>query len=84
MVAVAFWAIDYLCLGVLVVAAILVVLFRNLNSSVMALSALGTVLAGKARSVVRAAEEKSLGEEEGKRGKEAGFPAPGTSSDATR
>lgn len=39
-----FWTIDYLCLAALVAGALLVVVFRNLNSSVMALSAVGTVL----------------------------------------
>lgn len=38
------WAIDYLCVFVIVVAAALVVMLRNLNGAVMALSALGTVL----------------------------------------
>ncbi len=41
----AFWALDIACLAAMLVAAVLVVRFENLNSSVMALSALGTVLA---------------------------------------
>ncbi len=41
----AFWALDVACLAAMLVAAVLVVRFENLNSSVMALSALGTVLA---------------------------------------
>lgn len=40
----AFWIVDYLCLALLLGAGVLVVLLRNLNSSVMALSGLGTVL----------------------------------------
>jgi len=39
-----FWAIDYLCLGLVLVAAVLVVRLRNLNAAVLALSAVGTVL----------------------------------------
>lgn len=41
----AFWALDYLCLAVLLASAVFVVRLRNLNGAVMALSALGTVLA---------------------------------------
>ncbi len=41
----AFWALDILCLAALLVAAVLVVTLENLNGSVMALSAVGTVLA---------------------------------------
>jgi energy-converting hydrogenase B subunit D len=41
----AFWALDILCLAALLVAAVLVVTLDNLNGSVMALSAVGTVLA---------------------------------------
>lgn len=40
----AFWIVDYLCLALLLGAGFLVVALPNLNSSVMALSALGTVL----------------------------------------
>jgi uncharacterized MnhB-related membrane protein len=40
-----FWAIDYACLALVVSAAVLVIRLRNLNGSVMALSAMGTVLA---------------------------------------
>ncbi|GAA5195871.1 hypothetical protein GCM10023322_63540 [Rugosimonospora acidiphila] len=40
-----FWAIDYTCLVLVVAAAVLVVRLRNLNGAVMALSAMGTVLA---------------------------------------
>jgi uncharacterized MnhB-related membrane protein len=40
----AFWALDHLCLGLIVGAALLVVRLPNLNAAVMALSALGTVL----------------------------------------
>jgi uncharacterized MnhB-related membrane protein len=41
----AVWALDYLCLAALLASALLVVRLRNLNGAVMALSALGTVLA---------------------------------------
>ena len=41
----AFWALDVLCLAAILVAAVLVVRLENLNASVMALSAVGTVLA---------------------------------------
>jgi energy-converting hydrogenase B subunit D len=41
----AFWALDYLLLGLIVAAAVLVVRMRNLNGAVMALSAAGTMLA---------------------------------------
>jgi energy-converting hydrogenase B subunit D len=40
----AFWALDYLCLAVVIAAGVLVVVLRNLSGAVMALSALGTVL----------------------------------------
>jgi energy-converting hydrogenase B subunit D len=39
-----FWVLDYLCLVVLIAAAVIVVRVRNLNAAVMALSAMGTVL----------------------------------------
>jgi uncharacterized MnhB-related membrane protein len=39
-----FWAIDYACLAVVLVSAVAVVRTENLNGSVMALSAVGTVL----------------------------------------
>jgi uncharacterized MnhB-related membrane protein len=38
------WVLDYLCLAAVIASAVLVVLLRNVNGSVMALSALGTVL----------------------------------------
>ena len=41
----AFWALDILCLVMVLVAAVLVVTLENQNASVMALSAVGTVLA---------------------------------------
>lgn len=41
----AFWVLDVLCLAAVLVCAVLVVTLENLNASVMALSALGTVLA---------------------------------------
>jgi len=40
-----FWILDYLCLAVVVACAVLTVLMRNLNGGVMALSAMGMVLA---------------------------------------
>lgn len=39
-----FWAIDYLCLALILGAGVLVVRTRNLNGAVMALAAVGTVL----------------------------------------
>ena len=41
----AFWVLDILCLAMVLVAAVLVVTLENQNASVMALSAVGTVLA---------------------------------------
>ncbi len=38
------WVLDLLCLAGVLVSAVLVVVLRNLTASVMALSALGTVL----------------------------------------
>lgn len=40
-----FWVLDYLCLAAILAAAVLVVLLRNLTGAVIALSAMGTVLA---------------------------------------
>ena len=40
-----FWVLDVLCLAAVLGAAVLVVTLDNLNGSVMALSAMGTVLA---------------------------------------
>lgn len=39
-----FWIIDYVCLALVLASAVLVVAFRNLNASVMALSGIGIVL----------------------------------------
>jgi uncharacterized MnhB-related membrane protein len=39
-----FWILDYLCLAVIVAAAVSVVRLRNLNGAVMALSAIGTIM----------------------------------------
>ena len=39
-----FWALDALCLVLVVAAGVAVVRSRNLNAAVMALSAVGTVL----------------------------------------
>jgi uncharacterized MnhB-related membrane protein len=39
-----FWAVDYLCLAFILASAVLVVWLDNLNASVLALSAVGTVL----------------------------------------
>lgn len=38
------WALDYLCVALVLVSAVLVVRLRSLGGSVMALSAMGTVL----------------------------------------
>jgi len=38
------WILDYLCLVGILATAILVVVLRNLNGAVMALSALGTIM----------------------------------------
>lgn len=40
----AFWVLDYLCLAVILACAVMVLMLRNLNGAVMALSALGMVL----------------------------------------
>jgi energy-converting hydrogenase B subunit D len=40
-----FWVLDYLCLAAVLASAVLVVFLRNLSGAVMALSAMGTVLA---------------------------------------
>lgn len=40
----AFWILDLLCLAVILVSAVLVLMLRNLNGAVMALSALGMTL----------------------------------------
>lgn len=39
-----FWILDYLCLAIVTACAALVVFLRSLTGSVMALSAMGTVL----------------------------------------
>ena len=39
-----FWALDYLIVALLLASAVLVVLLRNLNGAVMALSGAGTML----------------------------------------
>jgi energy-converting hydrogenase B subunit D len=39
-----FWALDYVCLALILAAAVSVVAIRNLSGAVMALSAMGTVL----------------------------------------
>jgi energy-converting hydrogenase B subunit D len=39
-----FWALDYLCVALVVACGALVVVLRNASGSVMALSAMGTVL----------------------------------------
>ncbi|HKC29255.1 MAG TPA: DUF4040 domain-containing protein [Jatrophihabitans sp.] len=38
------WVLDYLCLALILAGGVLVVTLRNLSGSVMALSALGTVM----------------------------------------
>lgn len=52
------WAVDYLCLGLIVACALLVVFLRSITGSVMALSAMGTVLG--ALFVVLAAPDVAL------------------------
>lgn len=39
-----FWALDYLCLALILAATVMVVRLRNLSGAVMALSAVGTVM----------------------------------------
>lgn len=39
-----FWALDYLVLALIAACAVLVVVLRNLNGAVMALSGVGTLL----------------------------------------
>jgi uncharacterized MnhB-related membrane protein len=39
-----FWVLDYLLLALLLAGAVLALLLRNLNASVVALSAVGTML----------------------------------------
>ena len=39
-----FWALDYVCLALIVASALVVVALPNLSGAVMALSALGTVM----------------------------------------
>lgn len=55
-----FWVLDYLCLAVLICAAVLVVFLRNLSASVMALSAMGIALS--LLFVVLAAPDVALAE----------------------
>jgi energy-converting hydrogenase B subunit D len=40
-----FWVLDYLILAVILTSAVLVARLRNLNGAVMALSAMGTMMA---------------------------------------
>ena len=39
-----FWAIDYVCLALILASAVVVVVARNLNGAIMALSSMGVVL----------------------------------------
>jgi uncharacterized MnhB-related membrane protein len=39
------WVLDYVCLALIVTTSVLVVRLRNLSGAVMALSAVGTVMA---------------------------------------
>ena len=39
-----FWALDFLCVGLIVAAGVLVVVLRNASGAVIALSAMGTLL----------------------------------------
>lgn len=52
------WAVDYLCLALVIGCAVLVVFLRSITGSVMALSAMGTVLG--ALFVVMAAPDVAL------------------------
>jgi uncharacterized MnhB-related membrane protein len=54
------WVLDYLCLALVLICAVLVVGLRNLSGSVMALSAMGTVLS--LLFVVLAAPDVALSE----------------------
>lgn len=40
-----FWALDFLCVALIVTAGVLVVVLRNASGAVIALSAMGTLLA---------------------------------------
>lgn len=53
-----FWALDYMCLALVIASAALVVFLRSLTGSVMALSAVGTVLG--ALFVILAAPDVAL------------------------
>lgn len=53
-----FWALDYMCLALVIASAGLVVFLRSLTGSVMALSAMGTVLG--ALFVILAAPDVAL------------------------
>lgn len=53
-----FWALDYMCLALVAASATLVVFLRSLTGSVMALSAMGTVLG--ALFVILAAPDVAL------------------------
>ena len=55
-----FWVLDYLCIAVLIFCAVLVVFLHNLSGSVMALSAMGTMMA--LLFVVLAAPDVALAE----------------------
>ena len=39
-----FWALDFLCVGLIVAAGVLVVVLRDASGAVIALSAMGTLL----------------------------------------
>ena len=39
-----FWALDFTCLGVILLSSVCVLRLRNLNACVVALSAIGTVM----------------------------------------
>lgn len=56
----AVWAADYLCLAAILSCAVLVFKLSNLNGAVMALSAMGTVMA--VLFVVLAAPDDALSE----------------------
>ena len=55
-----FWALDYLCLAVILAAAVLVIVVRNVSAAVMGLSAVGTTLS--VLFIVLAAPDVALAE----------------------
>ena len=56
----AFWALDYMCLALILACGVLVISLRSLAAAVMALSAMGTILS--VVFVVLAAPDVALAE----------------------